>query len=322
HVEGQCVTGDTKLKVKSEKLKVEYEEIEIKDIKGGEYVLSLNEKTGKIEPAKIKGLLDMEVQPIYEIETEDDKKIRTTGNHPYLVKQNSSSAVNFISMVNSSDIEGISLAEKLYSLFPHTESMSSWGQVNKRFSKDQWVWNGKKIFDSLANLGSQFGREFFEVILGLLGKDELISHNYKGYTLPEAISLRADSYSRFISSRYSFANGQWASISSMSLPTELKLYSLSGNISNNFSSIRQSNSQKAYRSNRNQAGLPFLSEPTTALNSFGKEAPLGANLEKCSIFGFSATNDLVLEDVFAIQNNNSKDENKLLRVVNQFSIKN
>ncbi|MDP3043112.1 MAG: NosD domain-containing protein, partial [bacterium] len=86
HVEGQCVTGDTKLKVKSEKLKVGYEDIEIKDVKGGEYVLSLNEKTGKLVPAKIKGLLDMGVKPIYEIETEDGKKIRTTGNHPYLVK--------------------------------------------------------------------------------------------------------------------------------------------------------------------------------------------------------------------------------------------
>ncbi|MDI6642321.1 MAG: hypothetical protein QME68_08450, partial [Elusimicrobiota bacterium] len=62
--------------------------VQIKDIKGGEYVLSLNEKTGKIEPHKIKGLLDKGVQPIYEIETEDGKKIRTTGNHPYLVKGN------------------------------------------------------------------------------------------------------------------------------------------------------------------------------------------------------------------------------------------
>ncbi|MBU4057290.1 hypothetical protein KJ695_05295, partial [Patescibacteria group bacterium] len=49
-------------------------------------VLSLNEKTDVIEPAKIKGLLDMGVKSIYEIETEDDKKIRTTGNHPYLTK--------------------------------------------------------------------------------------------------------------------------------------------------------------------------------------------------------------------------------------------
>ena len=98
HVEGQCVTGDTILpiiwqetqssKIKSQndnsKFKIVY--VQIKDIKGGEYVLSLNEKTGKIEPARIKGLLDMGVQPIYKIETEDGKTIKTTGNHPYLVR--------------------------------------------------------------------------------------------------------------------------------------------------------------------------------------------------------------------------------------------
>ncbi|PJA62910.1 MAG: hypothetical protein CO161_03915, partial [Candidatus Portnoybacteria bacterium CG_4_9_14_3_um_filter_44_9] len=52
-----------------------------------EYVLSLDEKTGKIVPAKIKGLLDMGVKPIYKLTTEDGRTIRTTGNHPYLTKQ-------------------------------------------------------------------------------------------------------------------------------------------------------------------------------------------------------------------------------------------
>jgi hypothetical protein len=103
HVEGQCVTGDTilpiiwqenqKSKIKNQtdnsKFKIDY--VQIKDIKGGEYVLSLNEKTGKIEPARIKGLLDMGIKPIYKIETEDGKKIRTTGNHPYLVRLKKSS---------------------------------------------------------------------------------------------------------------------------------------------------------------------------------------------------------------------------------------
>jgi len=60
---------------------------QIKDIKGSEQVLSLNEETGKIEPHKIKGLLDMGIQPVYKLTTEDGKTIRTTGNHPYLVKK-------------------------------------------------------------------------------------------------------------------------------------------------------------------------------------------------------------------------------------------
>ncbi|PIS22235.1 hypothetical protein COT50_03035, partial [candidate division WWE3 bacterium CG08_land_8_20_14_0_20_41_10] len=85
HVEGQCVTGDTLLPVVS---KSATEFVQIKDIKGGEYVLSLNEDTGKIVPAKINGLLDMGVKPVFKLTTEDGRSIRTTGNHPYLVKQN------------------------------------------------------------------------------------------------------------------------------------------------------------------------------------------------------------------------------------------
>jgi len=100
HVEGQCVTGDSllaiakmqnsKCKAQNDSEKCKIEEIEykqIKDIKGGEQVLSLDEKTGKIVPARIKGLLDMGVQPVYKLTTEDGKTIRTTGNHPYLAKK-------------------------------------------------------------------------------------------------------------------------------------------------------------------------------------------------------------------------------------------
>ncbi|PIU79133.1 MAG: hypothetical protein COS72_01240, partial [Candidatus Moranbacteria bacterium CG06_land_8_20_14_3_00_43_56] len=59
----------------------------IDQIKGGEMVMSLDEKTGKLVPAKIKGLLDMGVKPIFKITTEDGREIRTTGNHPYLTKE-------------------------------------------------------------------------------------------------------------------------------------------------------------------------------------------------------------------------------------------
>ena len=67
------------------KSNIEY--VQIKDVKGGEYVLSLNEKTGKLEPARINGLLDMGVKLIYKLTTESGKTIRTTGNHPYLSKK-------------------------------------------------------------------------------------------------------------------------------------------------------------------------------------------------------------------------------------------
>ncbi|MFH1583374.1 MAG: hypothetical protein ABIB72_03615, partial [Candidatus Falkowbacteria bacterium] len=114
---GQCVTGDTLLTVvalsviasdqgergnltdsdadqrlprrPSAGLLAMTKQVRIDNIRGGEYVLSLNEKTGKLVPAKIKGLLDMGVKPIYKITTEDGKTIRTTANHPYLTRLDS-----------------------------------------------------------------------------------------------------------------------------------------------------------------------------------------------------------------------------------------
>ena len=52
-----------------------------------EILLFLNEETGKIEPAKIKGLPDKGVQPVFKLTTESGRSIRTTGNHPYLTHQ-------------------------------------------------------------------------------------------------------------------------------------------------------------------------------------------------------------------------------------------
>ncbi|MDP2766650.1 MAG: hypothetical protein Q8O41_04245, partial [Candidatus Methanoperedens sp.] len=111
HVAGQCVTADTELSIVESKaisnlrskprtsfqfpisnqIPIPNDQIKktkIKDIKGGEYVLSLNEKTGKIEPARINSLMDMGVKPIYKLTTESGKSIRTTENHPYLAKNN------------------------------------------------------------------------------------------------------------------------------------------------------------------------------------------------------------------------------------------
>ncbi|MBI2676678.1 MAG: hypothetical protein HYX21_01825 [Candidatus Yanofskybacteria bacterium] len=106
HVLGQCVTGDTRLRRRRRKnkkrsnLKSEkrfdlgdgnedgyfYDEVVIKDIQPGDEVLSLNEQTGKLEYQKVKGLMDMGVKPIFKLTTASGKTIRTTGNHPYLVR--------------------------------------------------------------------------------------------------------------------------------------------------------------------------------------------------------------------------------------------
>jgi len=100
HVEGQCITGDSLLSVVSAKdyesgrvqsSKFKVQRIPIKDITPDYYVYSLNEETRKVELSKIKALLDMGIKPVFKLTTEDGRSIRTTGNHPYLVRLNNQS---------------------------------------------------------------------------------------------------------------------------------------------------------------------------------------------------------------------------------------
>jgi len=77
-------TSDSLYQKNNAEANYEIEYIAIKDIQPGMMVLSLNEKTGELEPAEINGLMDMGVKPIYKLTTESGKSIRTTENHPYL----------------------------------------------------------------------------------------------------------------------------------------------------------------------------------------------------------------------------------------------
>ena len=104
NIVAQCVTGDTRLrrrrkhpKEKGQTLKpkfprsdlegeFEYDEVAIKDILAGDEVMSLDEKTGCVKYARVNGLMDMGVQEVFELVTKSGRKIRTTANHPYLVK--------------------------------------------------------------------------------------------------------------------------------------------------------------------------------------------------------------------------------------------
>ena len=61
-------------------------QIPVENVKSGDYVLSLNETSGKVEPAKVNALLDMGYKPIYQLITEDGSEINTTAEHLYLVK--------------------------------------------------------------------------------------------------------------------------------------------------------------------------------------------------------------------------------------------
>ncbi|MBI3420602.1 MAG: NYN domain-containing protein, partial [Candidatus Sungbacteria bacterium] len=100
-VAGHCVTGDTRLRRRRRKRGLTrtgrgqtqngdeeyiYDEVQIKDIQQGDEIASLNEKTGQIVWSKVNALMDMGVQPIYKLTTASGKTIRTTAEHPYLVK--------------------------------------------------------------------------------------------------------------------------------------------------------------------------------------------------------------------------------------------
>ena len=101
HVVGQCVTGDTLLRIRRrrkrkiysdngeiyEEESFEYLKLQIKDVQAGDEVLSLNEAIGEFEYRKIIALKDMGVKPVYELATLSGRKITTTGNHPYLVRE-------------------------------------------------------------------------------------------------------------------------------------------------------------------------------------------------------------------------------------------
>jgi hypothetical protein len=117
HVEGHCLTGDTLIAVRRKKRRnsengeneIDPDDLDfslsdfasssdqetedcilvpICNILPGDEVLSLNEETNRTEYHPINGLLDMGIQEIYQIRTKSGRVIRTTGNHPYLVKMN------------------------------------------------------------------------------------------------------------------------------------------------------------------------------------------------------------------------------------------
>jgi len=78
--DGLCVAEDSLITMSDGSKK------KIKDVKAGEHVQSLDEKTGKLVTNKIKALLDMGNKTIYELTTVSGRAVNTTATHPYLVK--------------------------------------------------------------------------------------------------------------------------------------------------------------------------------------------------------------------------------------------
>ncbi|MBU4360375.1 hypothetical protein L6278_02000, partial [Candidatus Parcubacteria bacterium] len=118
HVVGHCMTGDTLIAVRRRKkyknkknkdknlddenttgshhslcslgmtkeIEYEYLLVRIDEIQPGDEVLSLNEANNSAEYHKVRALMDMGVREIFELRTKSGRIIRTTEEHPYLVK--------------------------------------------------------------------------------------------------------------------------------------------------------------------------------------------------------------------------------------------
>ncbi|MEK7102336.1 MAG: Hint domain-containing protein, partial [Patescibacteria group bacterium] len=118
HVVGQCVTGDTRLRRRRRKSKVQsskfksssipdsigdevqnneeyiYDEVRIDQVQAGDEIASLDEHTGTIVWSKVNALMDMGIKPIYKLTTASGKSIRTTAEHPYLAKTSTGGIMN------------------------------------------------------------------------------------------------------------------------------------------------------------------------------------------------------------------------------------
>ncbi|MFH1890454.1 MAG: hypothetical protein ABIJ91_02730, partial [Candidatus Kuenenbacteria bacterium] len=289
YIEGQCVTGDTLLPILEQDTRYKIQDTNksqitnsktvltrIDEIKSGEMVLSLNEKTGLLEPARINGLLDMGVKPIYKLTTESGKQIRTTGNHPYLARlpspedeanggQVKTAQEELISPVvlaaefNLGDTNGLVFNKKSGSVIADLETVSGWRQVLERFGKIQGIGCVDKKFQLLLNSLGDLNRQSYQVGASLFSNQEVKFHNdyikpsflltsFKEYACPRATSCLADLTSCLSSSMYSDFNGSFSSILPISHQAgliDLSVYSSSDNLSTKASSILDKTSKNA-----------------------------------------------------------------------------
>ncbi|MBF0387752.1 MAG: hypothetical protein HQL20_07855 [Candidatus Omnitrophica bacterium] len=94
HVNGQCVTGDTRLRRRRRRQRNDadgqwieedyFEDVRIDQIRPGDEIMTLDERSGRMTVSRVNALMDMGVKDIFVLTTSTGKQIRTTGNHPYL----------------------------------------------------------------------------------------------------------------------------------------------------------------------------------------------------------------------------------------------
>ena len=114
HVQGACVTGDTLIRVRRRKKKKngdwedEWLDLPIKQLKAGDEVMTLDERTGEFTTSVVRELMDKGIKTTFKLMTADGKSIRTTAEHPYLVQESGSPDSNFLSGLTFASVKKIS----------------------------------------------------------------------------------------------------------------------------------------------------------------------------------------------------------------------
>ncbi|MDP2913400.1 MAG: hypothetical protein Q8N91_05265, partial [Candidatus Omnitrophota bacterium] len=265
-------------------------------IKPGEEVLSLNEKTKKLEPHKVNALLEMGVKPVYRIRTQSGKELKTTLNHPYLtregwrklkeikigeeiavIKEESPFAVSVFPRVNTINNDNEADDIKTDTILSYSKSMGSRRNINQGFGEMHRI-SGRQIqINFLQNAILQLVRKFFKFSSAGRGKLNRIHHRPVQDNPNLCLIFSNGTNPIFLASAMPFFNlntslgltGRWASMASMSQPTGLwNTYSLEETVSSNLVSKAQSMSQSEYVSKTKYLGEPVLFTTTAALNSF------------------------------------------------------
>ncbi len=84
---GGCFTGETEVNTESSLpagKAGKTPKLQIKDLEEGDLVSSFDPETGEIKENTVSGILEYTREGYYELETESGKKVKVTGEHPFL----------------------------------------------------------------------------------------------------------------------------------------------------------------------------------------------------------------------------------------------
>jgi len=178
--------------------------VPIVDVREGDYVLSLNEETERIEPHRINGLLDMGIKPVFKLMTASGRFIKTTGNHPYLTKEGWRKVIE------------LSAGQEI--AVPKLDSMESTAALldNSNASKELFFGNpAEKIFDNSGNfadtqkIGSQKDDSTIRSsrITQDISEVRMAGNKYKGFSFDKFVDFLIRGISFNITDIYDFMTG-------------------------------------------------------------------------------------------------------------------